>query len=381
MYADLRDIWGPRARTGKGLALETLQTQSSTVWAQSQMGPVSVDEVTAQSRTDLVCYECAQPVQYTRAHNRLVNGITYPVRAFFSHVSKPCGGGGEGILHKASKDVRGVAYFDLCRICRDKTYISIWGTRVDGERNLMVDGKTWRPDVSYVDDAANFVSVVEIYDTHKSSPEKRKAYTLAGLAWVEVDATEHLLAGIEGGKKEVRVICSSFDVTNRVCGACIIKEDEKERLASIDRIRLAGEEALEIKMENEKKIAALKMQCFPNSERELVEEFLDWYKEKHKEHPPAALAEKIDDPHCILGFGKYKGLHVRRVFDTDPHYLFWLKQKCNTNLHPLLRAEVEHHIEGLCEYCLEKTGAIETWKTMCRNCYRKKRARISGQDY
>jgi hypothetical protein len=381
MSSDLRVLWGiPRASAAVRPSKQ--HQQAGPVWARGSLGPIGVDEAQHRSeRTDLVCYECDQSVQYTRAHDRVVGGVTYPVRAFFSHVGASCGthGGGEGALHKASKDVRGVAYYDACRICKAKVRIAIPGVRMDGERNVTLGGVTWRPDVSYVDaSSGNLVGAVEICHTHATSDDKARAYTQAGLPWVEVDAEEHLRASAAGAAGEVRVLRSSFDVTDRVCGSCIIAEEERLRVESVERMRLSRAEALELKVDNDRKATALrhKMEALPDNEREIVADFMDWYKETKQRDAPAALVEKVDDANCILGFGKHRGCHVRRVFDADPSYIFWMVQKSSVVLHPEMRVEVLNLIDGLCSVCMEETGyTVEeaVWKTMCRRCYAKKR--------
>ena len=346
------------------------------VWAKGPLGPVSAAErATNDEQIALVCYECENPVKFTREHQRILCGIPTTVREFFSHVrNSTCSGGGEGALHKASKDVRNVSYYDFCRVCAGKVYITIPGTRAEGgEQDLWLDGTKWRPDVSYFDAEGKVVGAVEIFSTHKISEQKAFAYTNAGIAWVEVDATAHLHAGVGTGPKELRVLRSAFEwVTDRVCESCIPGETENARVAEEARVRAAVEKQVALRADNESKaraLARLKV-VLPDEERALVEQFLAW---RSVQGLPCTdqeyLPQKIDQPNLILKLPKHKGEHIDVVFEEDAGYVFWLV-KSDADVHRELRARAKELTVGVCEVCFEGTGSKEAWKTMCSGCFR-----------
>ena len=344
----------------------------------------AAERTTDNKQTALVCYECEKPVKFTHEHKRTICGIPTPVRAFFSHVSNStCSGGGEGALHKAAKDVRNVSYYDLCRVCSKKVYIIIPGTRVEGgERDLWLDDKKWRPDVSYFDSEGKVVGAIEIFDTHKISEEKALAYTDAGIAWVEVSATAHLRASAGAGAKELLVLRSAFEwVTDRVCESCVPGETEKARVAEEAHVRVAVEKQVALRAENESKarILARLQKVLPDKECTLVEQFLAW-RGVHGDGvtcPESDLAQKVQEPNLVLTFGKHKGEHIDVVFEEEAGYVFWLNKRIQETNNPLplpchkeLRARAKELIVGICEVCFEETGSSEAWKTMCSSCFR-----------
>jgi hypothetical protein len=328
-------------------------TPDRILWARSGSGPVGAPEFDGTS--DISCYDCGGTLKFTKAHTRRLGGVDVSVRCFFSHVSTLCGG--ESVLHKASKDVRGRSYFFRCLGCQSKVPINISGARHDGgERTVSLSGANYRPDIGFFDASGQLVGAVEVRHTHAISDEKARRYDEHDVVWVEVDAEEHLRAA------EVSVLRCSYDRHGRRCDTCAEKQKEKERAQALEIRRADAEKAAEDA--HLAKRLKLQSQYIP-----LVDQFLAFYDRTTGEKPSEQTIESFEDPDGVVPFKKHKGVHIDAVFKEDPQYVRWLVEKCET-CPPKLLAKAQELLEGTCRRCFKEVDA--SWKTLCITCWRAK---------
>lgn len=337
-------------------------------WAKTKLGPVSAVDCLDEIIT-LTCYECDEKLERVCAHKRKRGGVEFDVTSFFRH-SKDTICNGESILHKASKDRQGLAYYDICRHCSSEVFIELHGLRQEKEINWIFENRTYRPDVSFLDDDGKLVSALEIHHTNAISVEKAEAYNKAGIAWVEVDALLHLEAGTE-----IRVERSSFEQFDFLCQAChepvLLNErmqKSKLRALKIRQIRqLAQTQAAEAALST----IIEKAKFNPGDEMAIVKEFIAWQKEKH---PEKDLSQTTTYTDIALMFwsGKHKNRHVDAVFEDEPGYLPIVirNQSGQINkmkIHPLLWARIRELMKGRCQNCASKLD--ESWHTKCKYCF------------
>jgi len=99
------------------------------------------------------------------------------------------------------------------------------------------------------------------------------------------------------------------------------------------------------------------------------DEYLACFKQKKKLQ--ALRSSKTTCDSCkdlVLDFGKYKGEHVNDVFNEDPGYVLWLRDRCRRK-NSEIEAFCETAFDGVCEECFEPHGHKQKWKTLCRECY------------
>jgi hypothetical protein len=225
------------------------------------------------------CYECGDKLEKVCAHKRKRSGIEFEVASFFRH-SKDTTCSGESIVHKASKDRRGLVYYDLCRQCGSEVCIDLDGRRQEKETNWVFEESTYRPDVSFLDDAGRLVSALEIHHTHAISDEKAEAYNKAKIAWVEVDALLHLEA-----EREIKVERSSFEQFDFLCQAChdpvLLHERMHRSKARALKVRHTRQQAQTHAFEAALFAIIEKAKFHPGDEIAIVDEFIAWQKEKH----------------------------------------------------------------------------------------------------
>lgn len=339
-------------------------------WAKTKSGPVSAVDCPAEMKT-FSCYECGDKLEKVCAHKRKRSGIEFEVASFFRH-SKDTTCSGESIVHKASKDRRGLVYYDLCRQCGSEVCIDLDGRRQEKETNWVFEESTYRPDVSFLDDAGRLVSALEIHHTHAISDEKAEAYNKAKIAWVEVDALLHLEA-----EREIKVERSSFEQFDFLCQAChdpvLLHERMHRSKARALKVRHTRQQAQNQAFEAALFAITEKAKFHPGDESAIVDEFIAWQKEKH---PAQDLLQTKTYTDFALTFfsGKHQNRHVDAVFKTDPEYLLFVirnqseQTTAKMKIHALLWARIRKLMKDRCQYCgIDKL--VESWHTKCKNCF------------
>lgn len=102
-------------------------------------------------------------------------------------------------------------------------------------------------------------------------------------------------------------------------------------------------------------------------------EYLVCFKQKKKKKKLQVMrSSKTICDECkdlVLDFGKYKGEYLDDVFDKDPGYVLWLRDRCRRRKNSEIGAFCETAFDGVCEKCFEPHGHRQKWKTLCRECY------------
>ena len=339
--------------------------------------PVSVS---AYDGNDVTCYECTEKLVLRKSHKRMRNGIEFDVKSHFMHlggnngvISSSCTN--ESVIHKASKYVFGVSYYDVCIKCKKEACIVISGTP-HVERTLAELPGNMRPDVTYLDDEGKVVGIVEIYHTHATVESNIDKYTDAGIAWCEVNAQEHLDA-LNLKIPRVRVRRSAFQQPCDDCCNAAVEQSKSEVAAADEQVRdalalVTAQKRCELLcLKSTKKLVALNEEL-SNIEKGYFNEFLEWFSEKYPDSngPSGELSEMLDDPKGVLQFGKHRGRHLNCILESDPGYISWLKDKGDAWLPSYQKKVLREITEGLCASCMEPHGHSEKWKTICRSCYR-----------
>ncbi|KAG5175185.1 hypothetical protein JKP88DRAFT_265941 [Tribonema minus] len=352
-------------------------TRDELLWARGVHGPVDAALV-AEDEGPWTCYTCAGSLRHTRSHIRNVNGLVVPLRAFFSHFRRANCEGGESALHLASNAVRGVQYYDVCNDCKTEFDIVIPGTPYKGERAVQLEGRTYRPDVSYIDASGALVGCVEICALHAISNEKAMAYTAAGLAWCEVEVRLHLeaylaTAAAAGGDsssqsssaqpQRLRVLRSALGGgTFASCPSCSAERERKEEAAAAA------------------KAAANAVKCAAHLQRmhtmapalgisNIVNEFTAFYTQKMGHRPSVVISLAVGDPAGVVPFGRqvirFKGQHLDAIIEDNPSFVQWLRDDCRAALYAL-RKRAKEMLQHRCRRCYGELE--EDWHSLCSSC-------------
>lgn len=188
--------------------------------AQGASGPVNAADASHDGQ--YTCYECGNVLVHKRKHSRRVNGVDYPVRAHFAHLSVS-GCSGESVEHRAAKDVVARGNHPFYIQCRCGKHVNV---HVRNRDDTLVQEQPWRTfklDVGVWRDGA-VVGAVEVFRSHALENLKIAAMTEGGLAWIEVCARDVLEAAPGAAIKGVRAAAS-------LCDACsqAVEDAARER--------------------------------------------------------------------------------------------------------------------------------------------------------
>lgn len=308
-------------------------------YARSPSGPIAAHNTRDRSDfKDLTCYGCNEPLYYRRDHKRTNNGITFYVKACFTHgPGTGCtreGGNNETYYHRAAKDEvvhnKLIRFMSHCVLCKKRF-------NVDVRKNVTHTAIEWRwqnfiIDVALFDENDIFIGAVEVYHTHAINTEKREALSKAGIAWVEVAAIS-ILDTLTNETTEIDIMdCAMSRLRCWECETNCHKEEETMRAAY--------------------NLRQLQSQNITNRE------------------------EKIQ-------FGKYNGLSINDIWMVDPLYVRWItgftgyridnkpeinettRQYITQQITMLAREKVMAH----CLICFLSLSGFPSWKRWCASCY------------
>jgi hypothetical protein len=270
-------------------------------YARGPDGPVRAGETRPDCTVS--CYGCGCEMHYRSAHERtLADDRKVRVVAHFVHARKTACRGGESPEHWAAKHA--VAHYaalwrysHACRYCRTPVAIDV------GNDARMARGEDEFPWQGLKLDAAHLAAdgallgAVEVYKTHRNSPQKVELFTAHGVRWVEVDAM-HVLAALRDANDrltevtELPVMASSA-MPDATCAAC------HERLALQAQQRQA-EEARRLQ-EREAEVARRKQAALVEQARQEHRARL-WYGERENVSWEAKLADRRLYPQILNGW-------------------------------------------------------------------------------
>lgn len=183
----------------------------------------------------LFCYGCEGALAWRKAHKRTHCGVEIPVRGHFMHVNRPdgCAVSKETIEHLAAKHMVKITpvttYILECVTCKVEIPVETAeeGSTAHEEYSWKRGDKRYQFDVAFVTDG-RVTGAVEVYQTHRIPHVKAKDMTDAGIAWVEVRATDVLE---RRGVNVPVLLCAHAE-----CDSCAVAREE--RLAAIKKREL-----------------------------------------------------------------------------------------------------------------------------------------------
>ena len=354
--------------------------------ARSESGPVCTD--TMANKT---CYGCAGRLAWRNACKRKRNGIAHNVRGHFMHIDNVAAScTNESVFHAAAKHKVSLSpsfqYEMACGQCDEPIAVEVWpdGADVRCEFPWKYGVREYRIDVAFVVDDA-LVGAVEVMHTHPIDDRKRDDLTRAGVAWVEVAATDVLQNEGEAlrAMRCAVVRCQRCDEV----AMNIAHENERARKAAV----AAAEARAQAKLP---KIAQdMERRAWTDAaEQELWQTIYDVSVAKLQ--PSEQIVHKVVDEVSMVLSGevrlhlpKHRGEFLSRIWEKDKAYVRWLAGftgerdgkypvMCSGNRHPSVRGatRLQHEaakdlLRGHCYLCFEEVD--EDWKKWCRACYHK----------
>ena len=386
------------------------KTTNELQWACSTIGPLHASEEQTQQ---VVCYGCKRPLDRVKTHKRSRLGTTFTVRAFYRHrvdMNSHACGSGETMHHIAAKDavvkyMAKLKYYYVCKDCKTHVYLQI---PMESEYVAHEEvpwrcpkGENYRLDVAVLNSDGTIIGAIEVLSTHGIGEKKSTALSNANLAWCEVTA-KRVLDAVQDNTWTVQVIQCGFDI----CCECVekIRSDEFARLdiersAQLCRDATLKDRRKQIIIQTRKvwsKLNPIKLE--PEDEKwmrirarvlaNIVKEFADTDTCTDEEAICTEVIERLDNPSIILTFGKHRMRTIQEVADIDWQYLLWLAGynfgRLDVNCKPIPRkdgpgvnfitTEIEQEARTLtknkCIRCGDQILLSESWKRVCRDCYK-----------
>ena len=364
-----------------------MSEEGELLWAQTCCGPV---HATGDLTLEPWCYECGGQVFRRRAHKRRRNGVIFDVRAHFVHRNTGTSCKGESINHLAAKDAvqhhhRNLHWFVPCAGCTMDYEVHI---PRDTEAVVEQSFGAYRLDVGFCKEDGQLVGAVEVFVTHAIDTTKQKAMTDAGLAWVEVTAS-NVLDTIETSRDRVQALRSAV----LFCQSCeqkqlLEKKEYAERQVSAKAIAERQLAATLAKIRNVHNLV-------PEATAALLSAFCDhaWSKLPHSEEEKAMAIDYIEtlvDGDIVLTFGKHKGIGVKQLWHTEERdkqgYVRWLagytgrrrvdaefnQPEQNDSILKGATVDIQEIarevLVGHCLRCLDPISG-PLWKRWCRDCF------------
>ena len=322
------------------------------------------------------CLGCGRNLLFRRAHKRTrlnANGpVTFAVRGHFFHISGGGGCTGETVAHATAKALLvehtpALTVQARCGGC-DALLIHPLFTDDDQCRRVaefrLPNGRV--ADVAILSEENVLRGVIEVHHQHACDDAKLlDLMDVVGHQWWEVRACD-VIDAVLGGRVTVPV--STQPLAH--CAACV---------AAWER-RLDGVKA---------RLLATRQQAAELDRKVAEMEIMNWkVQQATKDLAVAAEAHNRVSVHkqlveaggtLVIGFGKYRGVALEALVDTDPAYVGWIAEGgrgSGATVSTALVNGAKRLLAGRCYRCAETlTGDRPAWHRLCLGCWQYKRNR------